>query len=172
MRTGLKIISILQIIAGLFVAGAGALTASLFAAGDTSVGSTVEMVTLSVVLFVLEGALAIISGCAGTARCQGSGEIHAGSDMGRADPCHIRVFSCHGRGTADRFLHYPAALFHLRDECTQEQKVTGTGGRSRRRLDQKRSVCITQALFFCPVRLCCEMTIARQAAFPGFLCSV
>ena len=62
MRTGLKIISILQIIAGLFVAGAGALTASLFAAGDTSVGSTVEMVTLSVVLFVLEGALAIISG--------------------------------------------------------------------------------------------------------------
>ena len=65
MRTGLKIISILQIIAGLFVAGAGALTASLFAAGDTSVGSTVEMVTLSVVLFVLEGALAIISGALG-----------------------------------------------------------------------------------------------------------
>ncbi len=65
MRTGLKIISILQIIAGLFVAGAGALTAALFASGDTSVGSTVEMVTLSVVLFVLEGALAIISGALG-----------------------------------------------------------------------------------------------------------
>ena len=65
MRTGLKIISILQIIAGLFVAGAGALTASLFASGDTSVGSTVEMVTLSVVLFVLEGALGIISGALG-----------------------------------------------------------------------------------------------------------
>ena len=65
MRTGLKIISILQIIAGLFVAGAGALTAALFASGDTSVGSTVEMVALSVVLFVLEGALAIISGALG-----------------------------------------------------------------------------------------------------------
>ena len=65
MRTGLKIISILQIIAGLFVAGAGALTAALFASGDTSVGSTVEMVTLSVVLFVLEGALGIISGALG-----------------------------------------------------------------------------------------------------------
>ena len=65
MRTGLKIISILQIIAGLFVAGAGALTAALFASGDTSVGSTVEMVVLSVVLFVLEGALAIISGALG-----------------------------------------------------------------------------------------------------------
>ena len=65
MRTGLKIISILQIIAGLFVAGAGALTAALFASGDTSVGSTVEMVALSVVLFVLEGGLAIISGALG-----------------------------------------------------------------------------------------------------------
>lgn len=65
MRTGLKIISILQIIAGLFVAGAGALTAALFASGDTSVGSTVEMVALSVVLFVLEGVLAIISGALG-----------------------------------------------------------------------------------------------------------
>ena len=65
MRTGLKIISILQIIAGLFVAGAGALTAALFASGDTSVGSTVEMVAHSVVLFVLEGALPIISGALG-----------------------------------------------------------------------------------------------------------
>ena len=65
MRTGLKIISILQIIAGLFVAGAGALTAALFASGDTSVGSTVEMAAVSVVLIVLEGALAIISGALG-----------------------------------------------------------------------------------------------------------
>ena len=71
MRTGLKIISILQIIAGLFVAGAGALTAALFAAGDTSVGSTVEMVALSVVLFVLEGALAIISGALGLRAARG-----------------------------------------------------------------------------------------------------
>ncbi len=65
MRTGLKIISILQMIAGLFVAGAGALTIALFAAGDSSVAQTAEMVALSVILFVLEGALGIISGALG-----------------------------------------------------------------------------------------------------------
>lgn len=65
MRTGLKIISILQMIAGLFVAGAGALTIALFAAGDSSVAQTAEMIALSVILFVLEGALGIISGALG-----------------------------------------------------------------------------------------------------------
>ena len=65
MRTGLKIISILQIIAGLFVAGAGALTVSLYMSGDASLGLTGETVVLSTVMFVLEGALGIISGALG-----------------------------------------------------------------------------------------------------------
>lgn len=65
MRTGLKIISVLQIIAGIFVAGAGALTIALYAEGDSAVAGTAEMVALSVVLFVLEGALGIISGALG-----------------------------------------------------------------------------------------------------------
>ena len=65
MRTGLKIISILQIIAGLFVAGAGALTVALYMSGDTSLGLTGETVVLSTVMFVLEGALGLISGARG-----------------------------------------------------------------------------------------------------------
>lgn len=65
MRTGLKIISILQIIAGLFVAGAGALTVALYMSGDTSLGLTGETVVLSTVMFVLEGALGLISGALG-----------------------------------------------------------------------------------------------------------
>ena len=65
MRTGLKIISILQIIAGLFVAGAGALTVALYISGDTSLGLTGETVVLSTVMFVLEGALGLISGALG-----------------------------------------------------------------------------------------------------------
>lgn len=65
MRTGLKIISILQIIAGLFVAGAGALTVALYMSGDTSLGLTGETVVLSTVMFVLEGALGLVSGALG-----------------------------------------------------------------------------------------------------------
>lgn len=65
MRTGLKIISVLQIIAGIFVAGAAALLAALYAEGDSAVVETTEMVILSVVLFLLEGALGIISGILG-----------------------------------------------------------------------------------------------------------
>ena len=65
MRTGLKIISILQIIAGLFVAGAGALTVALYMSGDTSLGLTGETMVLSTVMFVLEGALGLISGALG-----------------------------------------------------------------------------------------------------------
>lgn len=65
MRTGLKIISILQIIAGLFVSGAGALTVALYMSGDTSLGLTGETVVLSTVMFVLEGALGLISGALG-----------------------------------------------------------------------------------------------------------
>ena len=65
MRTGLKIISILQIIAGLFVAGAGALTVALYMSGDTSLGLTGETVVLSTVMFVMEGALGLISGALG-----------------------------------------------------------------------------------------------------------
>lgn len=65
MRTGLKIISILQIIAGLFVAGAGALTVALYMSGDTSLGLTGETLVLSTVMFVLEGALGLISGALG-----------------------------------------------------------------------------------------------------------
>ena len=63
------------------------------------------MVTLSVVLFVLEGALGIISGALVAARCQESGEVHAGSDMGRltlalsvfslaTEPSVQQLFSC------------------------------------------------------------------------------
>lgn len=65
MRTGLKIISILQIIAGLFVAGAGALTVALYMSGDTSLGLTGETMVLSTVMFVLEGALGLVSGALG-----------------------------------------------------------------------------------------------------------
>ncbi len=65
MRTGLKIISVLQIIAGIFVAGAGALTNALYAEGDRAGAGTAEMVALRGGLFVLEGAPGIISGALG-----------------------------------------------------------------------------------------------------------
>ena len=65
MRTGQKIISILRFLAGLFVAGAGGLTVALYMSGDTSLGLTGETVVLSTVMFVLEGALGLISGALG-----------------------------------------------------------------------------------------------------------